>query len=137
VEDAEEVAQVMAGGMNQVRSYRIKKNDAFYYNWMLKIEEPFQIPFKPNHETMLALELHRDLPLHELAANLRRMFSGIVAGNVKPEGLAAIREHGPFEIRCEPEIARSLDALLSAFVRDDRMKLPGGKTYEPCYRLVT
>ena len=137
VEDAEEVAQVMARGMNQVRSYRIKKNDAFYYNWMLNIEEPFQIPFKPNHENMLALELNRDLPLHELAANLRRMFSGIVAGNVKPEGLAAIREHGPFEIRCEPEIAQSLDSLLSAFVRDDRMKLPGGKAYQPCYRLVT
>ena len=137
MEDAEEVAQVMARGMNQVRSYRIKKNDAFYYNWMLNIEEPFQIPFKPNHENMLALELNRDLPLHELAANLRRMFSGIVAGNVKPEGLAAIREHGPFEIRCEPDIAQSLDSLLSAFVRDDRMKLPGGKAYQPCYRLVT
>jgi hypothetical protein len=64
------------------------------------------------------------------------MFSGIVAGNVKPEGLQAIREHGPFEIRCEPEIAQSLDALLTAFVSQNRMKLPGGSAYEPCYRLV-
>jgi hypothetical protein len=71
-----------------------------------------------------------------LAANLRRMFSGIVAGNVKPEGVRAIREKGPFEIRCEPAIAQSLDALLTAFVSQNRMKLPGGQAYEPCYRLV-
>ena len=76
------------------------------------------------------------MPLHELAANLRKMFSGIVAGNVKPEGLAAIREKGPFKIHGEPEIMASLDGLLTAFVRDNRMKLPSGKAYEPCYRLV-
>ena len=65
------------------------------------------------------------------------MFSGIVAGNVKPEGLAQIREHGPFEIRCEPEIAESLDMLLTGFISQNRMKLPGDKAYEPCYRLVS
>ena len=26
--------------------------------------------------------------------------------------------------------------LLGNFVRDHRMKLPGGEAYEPCYRLV-
>jgi hypothetical protein len=83
---------------------------------------------------MRSLELHHGLPLHTLAANLRRMFSGIVAGNVKPEGVQAIREHGPFEIRCDPLIAQSLDALLTAFVSQNRMKLPGGHAYEPCYR---
>jgi hypothetical protein len=137
VDDAEEVGRVMAQGMEEVRKYRIRTNDAFYYNWLLKIDEGFQIPFKPTHETMRALDLHRDLPLHELAANLRRMFSGIVAGNVKPDGVSAIRQHGPFEIRCEPAIANSLDALLSAFVSDRRMKLPSGEAYEPCYRLVS
>jgi predicted Rossmann-fold nucleotide-binding protein len=137
VDDPERVAQIMAVGMEEVRKYRIRTNDAFYYNWLLHIEESFQIPFRPTHENMLGLELHRDLPIHTLAANLRRMFSGIVSGNVKPEGLQAIREHGPFEIRCEPEIAHSLDALLSAFVGGNRMKLPSGKAYEPCYRLVT
>ena len=59
-----------------------------------------------------------------------------MAGNVKPEGLAQIREHGPFEISGDPEIMASLDSLLKAFVRDNRMKLPGGRAYEPCYRLV-
>jgi hypothetical protein len=103
---------------------------------LLEIDPSFQIPFEPNHENMANLTLSRDLPLHELACNLRRLFSGIVAGNVKPEGVAAIRQHGPFEIRGEPEILGSLDELLGDFVRDHRMKLPGGKAYEPCYRLV-
>jgi predicted Rossmann-fold nucleotide-binding protein len=136
VDDAEKVAKIMRRGMTRVRKYRVKTNDAFYYNWMLKIDEAFQIPFVPTHQNMFELELHRGLPLHELAANLRKMFSGIVAGNVKPEGLAAIREKGPFKIHGEPEIMASLDGLLTAFVRDNRMKLPSGKAYEPCYRLV-
>lgn len=136
VDNPVEVAQIMAAGMEEVRKYRIRTNDAFYFNWLLHIDESFQIPFRPTHESMRALELHRDVPLHTLAANLRRMFSGIVAGNVKPEGVQAIREHGPFEIRCEPQIAHSLDALLTAFISHNRMKLPSGKAYEPCYRLV-
>ncbi|MDH3925948.1 MAG: DUF3412 domain-containing protein, partial [Xanthomonadales bacterium] len=60
----------------------------------------------------------------------------IVAGNVKPDGVRAIREHGPFEISGEPEIMESLDSLLTSFVVNDRMKIPGGKAYQPCYRLV-
>jgi predicted Rossmann-fold nucleotide-binding protein len=134
--DPAKVAQIMARGMNQVRKYRIAKNDAFYYNWMLNIEESFQIPFEPTHENMRSLELNRDLPLHVLASNLRKLFSGIVAGNVKPEGLKAIREFGPFEITGEPEIMESLDEILASFVANNRMKLPSGKAYEPCYRLV-
>ena len=136
VDDPRKVAQIMARGMQKVRKHRITNNDAFYYNWLLNIEESFQIPFDPTHENMRALELSRDLPLHVLASNLRKMFSGIVAGNVKPEGVKAIRDHGPFEIKGDPEIMESLDALLTSFVANNRMKLPGGKAYEPCYLLV-
>jgi predicted Rossmann-fold nucleotide-binding protein len=136
VDDAEKVARIMKRCMDDVRKYRIRNNDAFYFNWLLNIEESFQIPFQPTHENMAALELSRDLPIHALASNLRKMFSGIVAGNVKPEGVRAIREHGPFEIHSAPEIADSLDALLTGFVANNRMKLPGGQAYEPCYRLA-
>jgi len=136
VDDPEKVARHMSRGMKRVRQYRIETNDAFYFNWLLQIDHAFQAPFEPTHESMHALQLSRDLPLHERACNLRRLFSGIVAGNVKPEGVAAIRRHGPFEISGEPEILESLDELLGAFVRDHRMKLPGGSAYEPCYRLV-
>ncbi|MBT8054695.1 MAG: DUF3412 domain-containing protein [Gammaproteobacteria bacterium] len=136
VGDPPKVARIMARGMNAVRKFRIANNDAFYYNWLLNIEASFQIPFTPSHENMRSLELSRDLPLHVLASNLRKLFSGIVAGNVKPEGVKSIRENGPFEIDGDADIMESLDGLLSSFVADSRMKLPGGKEYEPCYRLV-
>ena len=32
-------------------------------------------------------------------------------------------------------IMRALDDLLKAFVQQDRMKLPGGAAYVPCYRV--
>ncbi|HEY5641657.1 MAG TPA: nucleotide 5'-monophosphate nucleosidase PpnN, partial [Woeseiaceae bacterium] len=67
VDDAEEVARIMARGVDEVRKYRIKTNDAFYFNWLLKIGETFQIPFQPTHENMRGLVLHRALPLHDLA----------------------------------------------------------------------
>ncbi len=137
IDDPEKVARIMTEGMDEVRKYRIKYNDAFYFNWLLTIEESFQIPFRPTHENMLALEFDRKLGLHELAANLRRMFSGIVAGNVKPEGLRAIREHGPFEIKGEPVIMQALDDMLTSFVANNRMKLPGGSAYQPCYQIVS
>jgi len=130
------VAQKMVRGLEEVRKYRITRNDAFYFNWLLDIDKQLQIPFKATHENMSSVKIDRSLPLHELAANLRRVFSGIVAGNVKPEGLAAIRRHGHFEISGEPEVMRSLDSLLAAFVKDKRMKLPGGGAYEPCYRIT-
>ena len=130
------VARAMASGMAEVKKFRIRRQDAFYFNWELNINDDFQIPFHPSHENMASLELSRDLPLHDLAANLRRAFSGIVAGNVKPEGLRAVRERGLFEIRGEQAIMDSLDHMLDSFVRQSRMKLPGSR-YKPCYKLVT
>ena len=84
---------------------------------------------------MRALNLRRDQPVHELAADLRRAFSGIVAGNVKEQGLAAIARHGPYELRGDAAVMKLLDRLLAAFVQQQRMKLPGSR-YRPCYRLV-
>ncbi len=134
--DPELVAQTVEQGLEDVRKYRIAHNDAFYFNWLLKIDECFQIPFKPTHEGMQKTLINRSLPVHELAANLRRVFSGIVAGNVKPEGIEAIRQHGLFNICGDSEIMESLDSLLSSFVKDNRMKLPGGKAYRPCYQII-
>jgi hypothetical protein len=84
--------------------------------------------------SMHRLELHRDQPRHELVANLRRAF-GIVSGNVKEHGIAAIEEHGPFELRGDPGLMSLLDDLLRAYVAAGRMKLPGSQ-YQPCYRIV-
>ena len=84
---------------------------------------------------MAALELRRDLPPAVLAANLRRAFSGIVSGNIREEGIRAIEEHGPFEIRGDRSVLAELDGLLRAFVAQHRMRLPG-RAYVPCYRVV-
>ena len=84
---------------------------------------------------MSKLELNRQLLAHELAGNLRRAFSGVVAGNVKEDGIAAVEAHGPFELHADPEIALALDTLLRSFVADGRMRLPG-QTYSPCYRII-
>ena len=83
---------------------------------------------------MAALNLHRNQPPHLLAADLRRAFSGIVAGNVKEEGMREIERHGPFEIHGDPQIMQALDALLRAFVEQRRMKMVG--EYQPCYRVL-
>ena len=135
INDPERVAREMSAGMIEVRDYRKDNNDAYYFNWSLKIEPDFQQPFEPTHENMSNLELHKKLPRHTLAANLRRAFSGIVAGNVKDEGIRAVEEHGLFEIKGDASIMEPVDILLASFVEQHRMKLPGTK-YEPCYRII-
>ncbi len=109
--------------------------DAYYFNCLLSITQEFQQPFTPTHANMGNLELHKNQEHHLLAANLRRAFSGIVAGNVKDEGIRAIEQYGNFEIRGESGIMDSMDLLLGSFVARQRMKLPG-KTYTPCYRII-
>lgn len=137
VNQPERVAQVIKRGIDQVREYRIAMKDAFFFNWLLKISPEFQAPFEPSHEAMAALDLAPGAAPHVRAANLRRAFSGIVAGNVKESGIAAIARHGPFEIRADRELMGHLDGLLHSFVEQQRMKLPGGESYQPCYRLVS
>jgi predicted Rossmann-fold nucleotide-binding protein len=134
VDNPAEVARHMAQGMDKVRLHRLENKDAFFFNWSLQIPLPFQQPFAPTHDNMARLDLHRERPVHDLAADLRRAFSGIVAGNVKEEGMRAIEQHGPFRIDGEPEIMRALDALLQAFVAQGRMKMSG--EYRPCYQVV-
>ena len=133
VDDAEYVAKMMGAGIAKVRAQRIKERDAFFFNWSLTIPLPFQMPFEPSHQAMSDLKLHRQQPAHELAADLRRAFSGIVAGNVKEPAMKAIDEHGLFLIRGDKEIMKALDNLLQSFVANKRMKISG--VYKPCYSI--
>ena len=135
VGDPAEVARFMVATMEQVRDFRRNNSDSYNYNWLLKIPGQFQHPFEVTHETMRALRLYRDLPAHELAADLRRAFSGIVTGNVKENGVRAIEKLGPYELTGDAGVMKLLDELLTAFVAQKRMKLPGS-AYRPCYRLV-
>jgi len=135
IDDPAGVARAMIQGLAAVRDYRRTASDSYGFNWLINIPLEFQLPFDVNHESMRGLKLTRDLPVHERAANLRRAFSGIVAGNIKDYGINAIEKHGPFELRGEESIMRPLDQLLRAFVAQHRMKLAGSE-YTPCYRLV-
>ena len=133
--DPSEVARQMVRGLEGVREFRKAKSDSYNFNWLLRIRPEFQHPFDVTHATMRELRLHRDQPVHELAADLRRAFSGIVTGNVKESGVLAIETQGPYELSGDPALMRMLDELLASFVAQGRMKLPGS-VYKPCYRIV-
>ena len=135
IDDPTRVAREISHGIEEVEKSRRISSDAFYFNWRLKISPEFQQPFEPTHDNMAQLNIGMDQPPHLLAANLRRAFSGIVAGNVKAQGITAIEQHGPFLINGDPEIMQPLDALLQSFVQQQRMKLPGTE-YNPCYEIV-
>ncbi|MCL2915398.1 nucleotide 5'-monophosphate nucleosidase PpnN [Shewanella corallii] len=135
VDDPEQVARVMKEGMGDVKSYRRSTGDAYQYHWSLKIEPEFQLPFQPTHEVMSNLDLRFQSNKAELAANLRKAFSAIVAGNVKAETITLIDRHGPFQIHGDPDLMDMMDTLLSAFVEQQRMKLPGS-AYVPCYQII-
>jgi predicted Rossmann-fold nucleotide-binding protein len=135
IDDPELVARRMSDGVDEVRRFRKRHGEAYYFNWRLNIDEQFQSPFKATHESMRALELTSDLPVHDLAVNLRRVFSGIVSGNVRDDTMAEIEKHGPFEIGGSRELMDLLDNLLTNFVKHGRMKL-ASEAYAPCYRVA-
>jgi len=136
IDNPKEVANAVQVGLNEVQEYRADNDDAYFFNWMLSIGHEFQRPFDATHENMAELELHRDLPPHELAVNLRRAFSGIVAGNVRESGIRLVEEHGPFELSGESALIELLDGLLRDFVAQRRMRLSDPSHYVPCYRTV-
>ncbi|MBW9266465.1 MAG: nucleotide 5'-monophosphate nucleosidase PpnN [Candidatus Thiodiazotropha sp. (ex. Lucinisca nassula)] len=133
IDDPAAVASTLGSAMDHVRAYRYEGNDAFYFNWRLYIETALQQPFSPTHKAMSELDLTAGQDGHEMAANLRRAFSGIVAGNVKEDGIRAVETHGPFIIHGDEEIVAAMDRLLIAFAEQNRMKLQGD--YSPCYEL--
>ena len=135
IDDPALVAREMKAMVSDVSDFRRSTSDAYYYNWVMHIDHEFQKPFDPTHENMSNLQLHGDQEPHLLAANLRRAFSGIVAGNVKEEGICAIEKYGKFQISGDEKIMSPMDDLLSAFVEQQRMKLPGSE-YIPCYEII-
>lgn len=135
IEDPAEAARAMVAGFTQVREHRTATGEAFNFNWTLKVPPDFQMPFDVTHASVAALDLHLDQPVHLRAANLRRMFSALVAGNIRTPVIRQVEEHGPFEIRGDKRLTQPLDGLLAAFVAQKRMKLSG--EYHPVYRIVS
>ncbi|MGB0893863.1 MAG: nucleotide 5'-monophosphate nucleosidase PpnN [Parashewanella sp.] len=136
IDNPEAVAKTMSKAMDDIKQYRRAIGDSYQYAWALTIASGFQHPFIPTHDSVKKLDLHFNVDKAELAANLRRAFSAVVAGNVKGETIALIDQHGPFEINGDPKLMSMMDNLLTAFIKQQRMKLPGTE-YTPCYKVIT
>ncbi|PCJ49249.1 MAG: LOG family protein [Gammaproteobacteria bacterium] len=132
IDDPIQVAKVMQAGLKEVTAYRKKMDDAFHFNWRLKIDDLFQKPFHPDHQNMSALNLSTNQEKYILAANLRKAFSGIVTGNVKENGIEAIEKYGPYKLTGDAKLCTEIDDLLQAFIKQHRMKLIHSD-YRPCY----
>lgn len=132
IDDPREVARQMSARLADVLNFRTKHGDAYFFNWRLRVDREFQRPYVATHETMRGLDISEDLPSHVLAANLRRVFSGIVSGNVREDTAELIERDGPFEIKGSQRMMKLLDTLLTGFVADQRMKISTG-AYRPCY----
>lgn len=133
--DPAKAARIIKNAMPKVKEHRKSQGDAYSFNWSMHIAEDFQAPFEPTHDSMASLDLHLNQPPEKLAANLRKAFSGIVAGNVKSDGIREIKQHGPFIIDGDSKLMEKMDTLLNDFVQQQRMKLPGSE-YIPCYRVA-
>lgn len=129
-----EVADVVFDFMNDIKTQRKKDKDAFFFNWKLNIPFELQKPFIPSHTNMENLKLTSSQTSYEIALNLRSLFSGIVAGNVKSKTIQDIRKIGPFKIDGDPKIINAVDGLLKMFVKEGRMKV-NNDDYIPCYKI--
>ncbi|MDG6895970.1 LOG family protein [Volucribacter amazonae] len=136
IDDPETVAQKMRQSMHLIKQQRQANNDSYGFNWSLKIPEEFQLPFIPTHQNMESLDLHLEQSTMSLIANLRRVFSGIVAGNIKPDSIDQIEQYGPFKLHGDKHLMEKVDQVLQDFVVQHRMKLPGGEDYVPCYQVI-
>ncbi|WP_298632898.1 nucleotide 5'-monophosphate nucleosidase PpnN [uncultured Umboniibacter sp.] len=133
VGDPEAIAREMREAVTQVMDYRCEQNDSFSYNWGLHIPEDLQTPFIATHDSMAQLDLHLSREPYELAVELRRVFSGVVSGNIKEAGIRAVRDHGPFQLSGDQALMDTIDELLQSMVSEGRMKIAGD--YIPCYEI--
>jgi len=131
VGDPERVAQEVNKGLLAVKRYRDQNKVSYFFNTGLHIPFSLQKPFVATHDSVAGLELKAGQATHKLAALWRRVFSAIVSGNVRPDGIRAVEERGPFRIRGEAAMLEALEALLGELADQGRMKLSG--TYRPSY----
>lgn len=133
IDDPAAVARAAVAGKDAAIKRRHQRQEPMYFHSELTVDDVLQKPFVPTHKSMAALKLRLDRPGFELAVELRKLFSGIVAGNIKEETVSLIREKGPFLIKAGPEITATLERLLTSFIEQGRMKVSGN--YVPCYRV--
>ncbi len=134
IDDPRGVALAMNRGLLQVKAWREQSNDSYYFNRNLYIPPNLQEHFEPSHERVRELIVSRRADPLSFAETLRRVFSAVVWGNVKPDGVKAIGDSGPLQIKGDRDVMRHIDGLLSAFADQGRMRLVG--EYKPVYRIL-
>ena len=135
LDDPERVAKELNNGLLAVKRSRESSRDSYYFNRTLHIPKIFQDPFIPTHENIRKISVNRNSETYIFSAQLRRIFSAIVAGNVKPDGIRAVEQHGPFLIQGESSVMREIDLFLSSLAAEKRMRLKG--EYKPCYKIIS
>lgn len=126
----------MKKAMPLVKESRRETDDAYSFNWSIRISPDLQMPFDPTHENMANLKLSPDQPVEVLAADLRRAFSGLSRGTSKRWASRPLSSTVLTNCTGDPEMMRRMDDLLQGFVAQHRMKLPGGTAYIPCYEII-
>lgn len=133
VGDPVKTATELNKGLLEVKASRESLANAYYFNRSLHIPPVFQEGFTPSHQAGAMLHVERSEDVSAFAAALRRFFSCVVWGNVKPDGVAAVEALGPFPVSGDSEVLRAVDELIRAFGKQGRMRLVG--EYTPVYRL--
>lgn len=133
IDDPKKAATELNKGLLEVKASRESLANAYYFNRSLHIPPVFQEGFIPSHQAGANLEITRSQETFEFAASLRRFFSCVVWGNVKPEGVLAVEQHGPFPVIGDETILQAVDDLVCAFGREGRMRLVG--EYVPVYTI--
>lgn len=134
LDDPNEVARQVAEGLKTIYEHRTLIHESYCYNWSLFIPPELQFPFEVNHQNMAGLNLCQGQAPYKLAANLRRAFSGIVAGNVKEYGIQMVAQKGPFKLHGDQAIINFMGKLMTDFIEQGRILL-SQREYVPCYEL--
>ena len=134
LDDPNEVARQVSDGLKTIYEHRTLIHESYCYNWSLFIPPELQFPFEVNHQNMAGLNLCQGQSPYKLAANLRRAFSGIVAGNVKEYGIQMVAQKGPFKLHGDQAIINFMGKLMTDFIEQGRILL-SQREYVPCYEL--
>lgn len=132
--DALLVAHIVQQQIQATCTYLTQTGGAFYFDWSVYIAKQLQQPFDITQIDTGQIYLEKNQLPAQRAASLCKVFSAIVAGNVKEKVVHHIQQHGPFIIKGENTMLEDLDQLLQMMIRQKRMKWSGDQ-YKPCYHI--
>jgi predicted Rossmann-fold nucleotide-binding protein len=131
VGNPEQVVLEVNKGLLAVKIHRDKRRESYYFNTGLHVPFLLQEPFVADHRTVARTVLKSGQTPWERGALLRRIFSAVVSGNVRPEGIRAVEAEGPFRLRGDRPLISAVDGLLTELAAQGRMSKSGA--YRPSY----